>query len=750
MPESVPTRHEDLGSNDAAGPGVTRHEAAPAGPLPTVHESTTATAGWSVLAPDALPAALAARLTDLRPMRTAGGEATLMQVRDAAFPAGDRVLKVYYPHIEPDRDVWLQLAAIRSPHVVEVMETGILADGRFFELMEFLPDGSLRDAGAGRDTFDPAAVTVMVRKLAAGLGILHGRGITHRDLKPENVLVRRNAGELEPVLTDFGLNRRLEASAHFTTGARTSAYAAPEAWAGHVSPARDWWSLGIMVLELATGQQPFAGLDERMIQKAITTKPVPVDAITDSRLHRLCAGLLVSDETKRWNGIQVHEWLLGGSPAVPDRRVPLDVTAFEFGGSRYLDPESLAAAMARDWRVAARRFGISPSPSWTALTTWLHQFDDPDRYPAGVVEDRLDLLGQLESSREVPNAKLVRLLAGLNPKQPPVYRQAHIDAAKLRELARRAQDGPPPDTKTIQAHEIIGELWDAKLLGVLATFEGAAELATIGARWVSEVQKLNTAVAELKRDPRLSPVLSGKEHRPPALASTLEFAAGAPRGDDWLRELRSRAVALPVAVDWFDRVVRWAGTDPARAYAALTVSGLAQAEAQQVVIARQAAERTRLAREQAWADHEQRRLDGRGSATGRAVGGAALLCGLWLVAALFTQKTPVLAVVMVLVMGAHLAVEISLAQVLGADYHPTYSLLQYVQEAAGRLGSRMRWSPGWAAVGIIVTIVLMGVLPWLVPVAAIGAALAHGIWAMTRHRRWSEVHEQDHHRVLSQ
>jgi len=682
-------------------------------------------------------------------MPTAGGEATLVQVRDAALPGGERVLKVYYPHVKPDEDVWRQLASIRSPQVVDVVETGTLADGRFFELMEYLPGGSLRDGGAGRDIFTPAEVTGLVRQLANGLGILHGRGIIHRDLKPENVLVRGKRPHIEPVLTDFGLSRKLEASAHFTTGARTSAYAAPEAWAGHVSPARDWWSLGVMVLELITGQQPFAGLDERMIQKAVTTKPVPVDAITDSRLKRLCAGLLVSDEKTRWNGDQVDEWLSGGSPAVPDRRVPQDVTAFPFGGESYLDPESLAVAMAGDWKVAARRFGISPSPTWTALTTWLHQFDDPGQYPAQVVEDRLDLLGELESSREVPNVKLVRLLAALNPTQPPVYRQAHVDPAKLRELARRAQDGPPGDPKVQQAHEIIGEIWDAKLLGLLARFDGATELSAVGTRWASAVQELNAAVADLKRDPRLAAVLSDKQHRPAALASTLELAAGAPRGDDWLHELAARAAAMPARVDWFERVVHWADANPVRAYAALTVSAMAQAQAQQVVIAHQAAERARLAREQAWADHEQHRLDGRGQALAQAIGGAAVLAGLWLLAALFAAKTPALTL-MIVAVAVHLATEISLSQTLGADYHPTYSLLQYIQESAGRVGARMRWSPGWAAVGIIVVIVLMGLLSWLVPVAALGAATGHVIWAVTRHRRWSGAHEQYHQHVLTQ
>lgn len=748
MSKPIPTRREKPSTPAAGGPGVTRREDAGTGTgaVPTRHESV-ATAG-AVLAPDALPVALAARLTGLTLMPMAGGEAHLLRVRDSAYPVGERVLKVYFPQIEPNAEVWVQLASIRSRHVVDIVETGTLPDGRFYELMEYLPHGSLRQVGAGKQRYDTARVTEMVRQLAAGLGDLHGHGITHRDLKPENVLLRGDGPDAELVLTDFGLSRRLDASSHFTTGARTSAYAAPEAWSGHVSPARDWWSLGIMVLELVTGQQPFQGLDERMIQKAVTTKPVPVDAITDPRLNRLCSGLLVSDETKRWRGEQVREWLAGGSPAVPDRRVLLDVMPFEFDGQQFLDPEPLAVAMAHNWRLAARRYGLSPSPSWTALTTWLHQFDDPGRYPGGGVERRLDLLGELESSTAVPDIKLVRLLAELNPKQPPTFREVHVDAAALRELARNGQEEGP---QAADAHEIVSVLWDGQLLEVLARFEGgdAADLARIGAFWSAAVHELRAAAEDLRRNPRLH-AIEGLEERPAALAAMLELAAGGPRGEDWVRQLHTVTQALQVPVEWFGGVVQWAGSDPARAYAALHASRVAQAEAQQTVIAWQAAEQARLGREQAWAEHERGRLAGQGTAVGQALGGVAVLAGLWLLMMMVAVRLPAVVAVVLLVIVIHAAAEFVLAQKLAADYHPTYSLLQYVQAAAGRVGSHMRWSPGRWVVGIIVGLVVLGFVAVLVPVAAGVAAVGHVIWAVVRHQRWSTAHEQDQRRVLSQ
>ncbi|WP_103350735.1 serine/threonine-protein kinase [Amycolatopsis sp. CA-128772] len=731
------------------GPGATRREDPPGEPPhATRREPDPPAPPWSALPAEALPAALAARLGGFEALPSAGGEAQLAKVTDSAHPGTELVLKVYHRHIRPDADVWAQLAAIRSKHVVRIVETGTLTDGRVFELMEYLPGGSLRDAGAGKHTFDTKSVTEIVRQLADGLAALHAERITHRDLKPENILVRGRNPVVELVLADFGLSRRLDSTTHFTGVARTAAYAAPEAWTGHVSPALDWWSLGIVVLELVTGQQPFHGLDDLVIHKFVATKPVPVDAIADARLNRLCAGLLVSDDTKRWSGTQVRDWLSGGSPQVPDRRVPVDATEFEFGGRRFRDPESLAVALARNWKLAASRYGISPSPSWTALTQWLHQFDNPDQYPVGVVEARLDLLGRLEQSTEKPDVKLLRLLAGLNPRQPPVYRRAHIDPAKLRQLARRAQDGPDGDAGTERAREIVDELWDGRLLDVLAGFEGAAELGQVAARWATAVAGLRTAVATLKRNPRLADAFRTTQHRSVARAAMLERAAGAPCGDDWLRELTDRASRLPERVGWFTDLLRWVGGEPVRAYAGLFAAGVAQAEAQRIVLERDRVRSIEEGRRQWWDRHERQREAGRAGAVGRAVGGAAVLGVLWLLVVGLSAKTPALGLVSVAMM-THLAAEWVLAYLMAADYHPRYSLWQASQVGMGQTGSRLRRSPGFWTVVIILTLVALALVPWLAPIAAIAATIAHVTWAVIRYRRWSAAHEAEHHEAMT-
>ncbi len=687
-------------------------------------------------------------------MPTQGAEADLLCVRDTAHAGGKRVLKIYRPQLAPDAQVWSELTSVRSPFVVEIVQTGQLADGRFFELMEYLPEGNLRGLGAGRDVFGPDRITEVVGQLCGGLAALHARGITHRDLKPENVLVR-SVDPLELVLTDFGLSRRLDRSMVFSTDARTSAYAAPEAYSKHVSPARDWWSMGIMVLELATGVRPFHDLDELMIQKAVTTRPVPVDAVTDARLNRLCAGLLVADDAKRWGLAEVQSWLSGGSPAVPDRRVPVEVRAFAFGDAYYCDPESLAAAMAQQWPEAARGFFVTLGESWESLKIWLRQLDDPARYPAAVVASRHQLLDDLQVSNVPPNTKLLQLLAGLNPDLPPIYRHTLIDIAGLRVLARAADGDPdasnePAEGSTRKAREVIVELWDDRLLDVLDRFVGSDELAAVDARWRLAMDRWNSAVTELHARPQCADVLSTPETRARALAAMLELATGADRGVDWLQALDARGRALPVPVAWYSELCSWAGNDPVRAFAAWCASGAAQAEAEQELRARQAAEQAAQLRAQAWAEREERRLAGRGDAKALALRGVALAGVVLLLTALVSAKSAALAVALVVLVAVQLVSELQLANALGADYHPQYSLRQAIGEAAGWIGPQIRINRGPWALGIIALLLLLAFFTVVAPALATVAAVVHAIWAGLRYQEWSRGHEQEGKEAMSQ
>jgi eukaryotic-like serine/threonine-protein kinase len=181
-----------------------------------------------------------------------------------------------------------------------------------------------------RGVLDEAKLRAVLRQLAIGVCALHAEHKVHRDLKPSNVLVDPD-GRVR--ILDFGIvwdlagERRLDEEGIIVG---TIAYMAPEQGEGEsVTPASDWYAVGVMLYQALTGRLPFVGTVTSILTRKPTEAPpapIEVDSSVAEDLSALCVDLLRIDATRRPEGIEVLRRL--GSVPATDAAHPMYAASF--------------------------------------------------------------------------------------------------------------------------------------------------------------------------------------------------------------------------------------------------------------------------------------------------------------------------------------------------------------------------------------------------------------------------------------
>ena len=192
----------------------------------------------------------------------AGGMGVVYRARDLRL---ERIVALKFLPLEivaSERDKRHFLNEARTASALDHPNIGVIhgveetADGRSFIVMAFYEGESLAERIFRAGTLPLSEAVDIATQMACGLGEAHARHIIHRDIKPSNVMITPQ-GIVK--IVDFGLARAVEQTATGTHGiAGTVDYMSPEQAMGEPLDHRtDLWSLGVVLAQMVTGQNPF-------------------------------------------------------------------------------------------------------------------------------------------------------------------------------------------------------------------------------------------------------------------------------------------------------------------------------------------------------------------------------------------------------------------------------------------------------------------------------------------------------------
>jgi serine/threonine protein kinase len=241
-------------------------------------------------------------------------------------------------------------SALEHPNICPIYEFGE-HDGQPFMVMPLFEGQTLRDLIATRAAPLPTdELLSLAIPITGALETAHQKGIIHRDIKPANVFITTRG---EPKILDFGLAKltadpEAVRSEEMPTGLPshlgltrtgvalgTAAYMSPEQVRGEKLDSRtDLFSFGLVLYEMATGQQAFSGETAAALHEAILKRtPAPARDLNPQlpvQLEQTINKALQKDRELRYQsaaqmGTDLESLRRGTEPSRPGRRWPLTV-----------------------------------------------------------------------------------------------------------------------------------------------------------------------------------------------------------------------------------------------------------------------------------------------------------------------------------------------------------------------------------------------------------------------------------------
>jgi Protein kinase domain/Bacterial Ig-like domain (group 2) len=212
------------------------------------------------------------------------------------------------------------VARLNHPNIITIHAVRQVGDLHCF-VMKFVVGRALAEILGVKGALPVPVVRHVLCEVGSALAYAHRLQIIHRDIKPANIMMDA-AGEA--MVTDFGIAKVAESTAHTQTGAAvgTPQYMSPEQCRGtEITWAADQYALGVVAYEMLTGSVPFTGTTFAVMRAHIEQTPPP---ITERRpdcppeLEAAILRMLAKTPAERWPTMNAALQAAGARPFEDD------------------------------------------------------------------------------------------------------------------------------------------------------------------------------------------------------------------------------------------------------------------------------------------------------------------------------------------------------------------------------------------------------------------------------------------------
>lgn len=175
------------------------------------------------------------------------------------------------------------LARLKSPHTVRILDVGVGDDGAPYLVTELLEGEDLWTRILRAGPLDWRAAVDIVDQVLAALAEAHALNLVHRDIKPANVFLQAVPGAAQVVrVLDFGISKLIDptvdADDTLLPGLKGSPrYMAPEQIDGRrASKAIDVYAVGALLYCMLLGEPPFKGELIVVLRSQLKKQPTPL------------------------------------------------------------------------------------------------------------------------------------------------------------------------------------------------------------------------------------------------------------------------------------------------------------------------------------------------------------------------------------------------------------------------------------------------------------------------------------------